>query len=116
MIRDEKDLEIARLNLLLKKKHNSIKNYIETAAYYNAALSYERERLLKLEREYDKLNDRFEANFKFHEYIKDVLDQTADLMENYDAVREQSETVQERVQAAGRKRRTRKSNGAPASA
>jgi len=116
VIRDEKDLEIAKLNLLLKKSRNSVKNYIETAAYYNAALEYERKRLIKLEREYDKLNERFEANFKFHEYIKDVLDQTADLMENYDAVREQDSTVQERVQATSQKRRTRKSNGAPAGA
>jgi hypothetical protein len=32
---------------------------------------------------YEKLGNKFESNFKFHGYIKDVLDQTADLMENY---------------------------------
>lgn len=65
---------------------------------------------------YKRLHDKFEANFKFHEYIKDVLVQTADLMEKHDAVREQGKAVQKRVQAAGRKRRTREPNGASAGA
>jgi hypothetical protein len=116
MIKNKKDLEIAHLDLLLKKKQAAFKISMETAAYYKAALAYETQERLKLEHKYDKLNDRFEANFKFHEYIKDVLDQTADLMENYDAVREQEPPVQKRVQAAGRKRRTREPHGAPASA
>ncbi len=32
---------------------------------------------------YEKLGNKFERNLKFHGYIKNVLDQTADLMENY---------------------------------
>ena len=40
-----------------------------------------------LSQKYVKLNRKFEANFKFHEYIKSTLDRTADLMEDYDAVR-----------------------------
>lgn len=116
MIEDEKDLEISRLKLLLEKKQNANKSHVATIAHYSAALAYEKHNNLNLVLKYNKLADRFNANFKFHEYIFDVLDQTANLMENYDAVREQEPTVQKRVQAAGRKRRTRKSNGAPAGA
>lgn len=116
MIKNEKDLEIAELNLLLNKKQDAFKRAMETAAHYKAVLAYEKQQRLKLEREHDKLNDKFEANFKFHQYIKDVLDRTADLMENYDAIREQEPPIQKRVQAASRKRRTRQSHGAPASA
>ena len=116
MIEDDKDIEIAELQLLLAKKRREIKNLEEKVAHFSAARAYEMGRCRKLTGEYNRLADRFNANFKFHEYIKDVLDQTADLMENYDAVREQKPSVQKRVQAAGRKRRTRKSNGASASA
>jgi hypothetical protein len=116
MIEDDKDLEISRLKLLLAKKQNVNKNHVATIAHYSAALAYEKHNNLNLVLKYNKLTDRFNANFKFHGYIKDVLDQTANLMENYDAVREQDPPVQKRVQAAGRKRRTRKSNGAPAGA
>ena len=116
MIEDDKDLEIEALKLLLFKKRRDIKNLQDTVANRNAAYAYEIGERRKITNMYNKLADRFNANFKFHEYIKDVLDQTADLMENYDAVREQKPSVQKRVQAAGRKRRTRKSNGTPASA
>lgn len=40
-----------------------------------------------LSQKHTKLYQKFEANFKFHEYIKSTLDRTADLMEDYDAVR-----------------------------
>jgi len=116
MIEDDKDIEIAELQLLLAKKRREIKNLEEKVAHFSAARAYEMGRCKKLTTMYNKLADRFNANFKFHEYIKDVLDQTADLMENYDAVREQKPSVQERVQATGRKGRTRKSNGASAGA
>ncbi len=116
MIEDDKDIVIAELQLLLVRKRREIKNLEEKVAHFNAARAYEIGRRRKLTGEYNRLANRFNANFKFHEYIKDVLDQTADLMENYDAVREQKPSVQKRVQATGRKRRTRKSNGAPASA
>jgi hypothetical protein len=116
MIQDDKDLEIEALKLLLAKRRRDIKNLEEKAAHFSAARAYEMGRCRKLTTMYNKLADRFNANFKFHEYIKDVLDQTADLMENYDAVRKQKPSVQKRVQAAGRKRRTRKSNGTSAGA
>jgi len=116
MIQDDKDLEISRLELLLKKKQNANKSLVATAAHYSAALAYEKHNNLNLVLQYNRLVNRFNANFKFHEYIKDVLDKTADLMENYDAVRKQKPSVQKRVQAAGRKRRTRKSNGTSAGA
>jgi hypothetical protein len=116
MIEDDKDIEIAELQLLLAKKRREIKNLEEKVAHFSAARAYEVGRCKKLMTVYNKLADRFNANFKFHEYIKDVLDQTANLMENYDAVREQKPSVQKRVRSAGQKRRTRKSNGAPAGA
>ena len=116
MIQDDKDLEISRLELLLKKKQNANKSLVATAAHYSAALAYEKHNNLNLVLQYNRLVNRFNANFKFHEYIKDVLDKTADLMENYDAVRKQKPSVQKRVQATGRKRRTRKSNGTSAGA
>ncbi len=116
MIEDDKDLEIEALKLLLAKRRRDIKNLEEKVAHFSAARAYEMGRCRKLTGEYNRLANRFNANFKFHEYIKDVLDQTADLMENYDAVREQKPSVQERVQATGRKGRTRKSNGASAGA
>lgn len=116
MIQDEKDLEIEALKLLLQKKQSAFKNSVATTAHYSAALAYEKGKRRKLQKEYDRLNDRFEANFKFHEYIKDVLDRTADLMENYDAIREQEPSVQKRVQAADRKRRARRPDGTSASA
>ena len=116
MIEDDKDIEIAELQLLLAKKRREIKNLEEKVAHFSAARAYEVGRCKKLMTVYNKLADRFNANFKFHEYIKDVLDQTAILMENYDAVREQKPSVQKRVRSAGQKRRTRKSNGAPAGA
>lgn len=88
MIQDEKDIEIAKLKLRLKKKHSSNKHLIESLAVYDAMLKYEKQSYYKLEAEYNRLNRKFESNFKFHEYIKDALYQSADLMENHDAVRQ----------------------------
>ena len=116
MIEDEKDVQIEALKLLLAKRNAKIKILDKMIANYSANSAYDKGKYKKLKVEYNRLNDRFEANFKFHEYIKDVLDKTADLMENYDAVRKQDETVQERVQATSRKRRTREPHGASAGA
>ncbi len=88
----------------------------ERSSWYSEKLRVQYSLYDSLSQKYVKLDRKFEANFKFHEYIKDVLDKTADLMENYDAVREQSQTVQEGIQAAGRKGRTRKSDGTTACA
>ena len=74
------------------------------------------EKYKRLETVHKKLQEKFEVNFGFHEYIKDALDQTAKLMEKYNAVHQQNKAVQKRVQATGRKGRTRKSNGASAGA
>lgn len=52
-----------------------------------------KEKYERLEKTHKKLQEKFEVNFGFHEYLKSVLDQTAHLMENYDAVREQGKTV-----------------------
>ena len=71
------------------------------------------EKYRQLKAVHKKLQEKFEVNFGFHGYIKDVLDQTAGLMENYNAVREQGKTVQEGIQAPPKNRSfRRKSNGA----
>jgi len=139
MEQEELKLEITMLRKELRKKANRIKklkNGEEIRNLYDEidrrrktnydlllridALKKEiffgKEKYGRLETVHKKLQEKFEANFKFHEYIKDVLDQTADLMENRNAVREQEPTVQERVQTTGQKRRTQKSNGASAGA
>lgn len=95
------ELEIMKLRLSLKKKIDQIGHLNDEKAIIAYDARQWRANCEALHEEHERLKRKFEANFKFHAYIKDVLDQTADLMENYDAVREQEETVQERVQAAG---------------
>jgi FtsZ-binding cell division protein ZapB len=134
-IRGLTNYEVAELKKALNRKTEQVKRFKKGREYArlekrNAEL---REELVKarqridwysdkvhvqdslyysLSQKYVKLDRKFEANFKFHEYIRDVLDRTADLMENYDAVREQGKAVQERIQTAGRKGRTRRPDGA----
>jgi len=129
------EMEVKRLRKQLKKKSELIKKFKSGEEYQNLAAKLEKSRedcqrwrdrvdelyenmelkdtlYYRSEDAYKRLHDKFEANFKFHEYIKDALVQTADLMENHNAVREQSKTVQERVQATSRKGRTRQPDGA----
>lgn len=138
MIQDEKDLEIKRLRKELRKKDTRIKklkNTEEIRYLYNQlnkrrkfsrdlilridSLKKEillgKEKYKRLEVVHEKLKEKFEINFGFHKYIKDVLGQTANLMENYDAVRKQGETIQKRIPAAKSARRARRSDGASAS-
>jgi hypothetical protein len=82
---------------LLKKKNSAIDHLNDEKAIIAYDAKRWRVNYDALHEEHDRLKRRFEANFKFHEYIRDVLDQTANLMENYDAIREQSQTVQERI-------------------
>lgn len=135
MTQNEKDLEIKRLRKEIRKKDvriRKLKNGEEIRELYDdidkrRKANYElllridslkkeillgKEKHERLEAVHKKLQEKFEVNFGFHGYIRDVLDQTANLMENYNAVRKQGKAVQERVQATGRKRRTRGSNGA----
>jgi len=93
------EFEIMKLKLSLKKKTDQISHLNDEKAIIAYDARHWRINYDTLYEEHEHLKRKFEANFKFHEYIKDTLDQTADLMENYDAVREQSETVQERVSA-----------------
>lgn len=58
------------------------------------------EKYAKLEATHKKLQEKFEVNFGFHKYLKGALDQTADLMENHDAVRQQVTSLQEGIPAA----------------
>lgn len=135
----ELELEIRRLRKEIRKKNDRIKklksgeeiNYLydrlkkDGETRYNLILrvdSLKKEILLgeekykRLEAVHKKLQEKFEVNFGFHEYIRDALDQTANLMEKYNAVRKQGKAVQKRVQAASRKRRTREPHGASAGA
>jgi len=89
--------ELMKLKLLLKKKNARINHLMDEKAIIAHDARFWKYNYGDLLKEHERLKNKFEANFKFHEYIKDVLDQSADLMENYDAVREQSTTVQERV-------------------
>jgi chromosome segregation ATPase len=117
------EYQITELRHLLKKKDAQIKRFKKGREYAkldkrNAELRielansqaradklWERLRIQEalynsLSQKYVKLDRKFEANFKFHEYIRDTLDRTADLMENYDAVREQTPPVQEGIPTA----------------
>ena len=109
---DEYDIELQKLKLQLRKTRDRVDHLNDEISIHKSVIHAYRNKHSGLLISYDRLVNKFEANFKFHSYIRDVLDQTADLMENYNAVREQGETVQEGVQAAGRKRRARKSHGA----
>jgi len=106
--------EYARLDKRNAELRAELAKVKERSDWYRDKLRVQYDLYGSLSQKYVKLDRKFEANFKFHEYIKDVLDQTADLMENYDAVREQSKTLQKGIQATGRKGRTRKPHGAPA--
>lgn len=120
MLIDFKDFQIQELKQQLKKKDGQIKRFKkgreyarldkrnaelraelakvkERSDWYRDKLHVQYDLYHSLSQKYVKLDRKFEANFKFHEYIKDALDRTADLMENYDAVREQSKTIQERI-------------------
>jgi hypothetical protein len=47
-----------------------------------------KEKYARLEATHKKLQEKFEVNFGFHEYLRDALSQTANLMERHDAIRE----------------------------
>ena len=76
--------EIADLRLQLKKKNIKIKLMYAELSHCREYLLREQIKYAKLNNDYDQLKNRFEANFQFHGYIKDVLDETADLMESVD--------------------------------
>ena len=116
MTEETPEFQIMKLKLLVKKKNAQIDHLNDEKSIIAYDARHWRTNYDALYDKHQRLKNKFEANFKFHEYIKDVLDHTADLMENYDAVREQGETIQEGIQAASRTRRTRKPNGASASA
>ena len=79
----ENSSKVTRLRLLLKNKDQFITNLgRDKDKNYDLALIY-KSKYESLCIEYEKLGNKFERNFKFHRYIKNVLDQTADLMENY---------------------------------
>lgn len=106
----EQEAEIKRLRKELRKRDTRIrklKNGEEISALYDELdrkremghklllhidslkkeILLNKEKYARLEAMHKKLQEKFEVNFGFHEYIKAALYQTADLMENRDAVR-----------------------------
>lgn len=79
---DTKDFEIVELKSQLKKKTLRIKLLEEEVNLAKRKVRMFSELHSDLANDYEQLKRRFEANFKFHGYIKDVLDVTADLMED----------------------------------
>lgn len=108
---DEYDIELQKLKLQLRKTRDRVDYLNDEISIHKSVIHAYKNKHSGLLISYDRLVNRFEANFKFHSYIKDVLDQTADLMENYNAVHEDSETVQTRVSDAVKARRTRAPDG-----
>ena len=106
----EQEAEIKRLRKELRKRDariRKLKNGEEIRALYDEIdrirednyqrllwidslkkeILLNKEKYARLEAVHKKLQEKFEVNFGFHEYIKAALHQTADLMENRDAVR-----------------------------
>jgi hypothetical protein len=81
----EADERIKKLKLQLKEKNSRIGHLKEQIDFYQGARRRDYVRFTHLYDAHERLKRKFEANFKFHEYIKDVLDETADLMESVDA-------------------------------
>lgn len=100
MTEENPELQIMKFKLLVKKKNAQIDHLNDEKSIIAYDARYWRNNYDALHEAHERLTRKFEANFKFHEYIKDVLDHTADLMENYDALREQIPSVQERIPAA----------------
>jgi predicted nucleic acid-binding Zn-ribbon protein len=111
MENDPKDLEIKRLRKELRKKIDRIKKLktgeeirdaydeinkkrkiIRDLRLHVDSLKKEillgKEKYARLEATHKKLQEKFEVNFGFHEYLRDALSQTANLMERHDAIRE----------------------------
>jgi predicted nucleic acid-binding Zn-ribbon protein len=110
MEKDPKDLEIKRLRKELRKKTDRIKKLKTDEEYREmyAEIGKKRkviyglhehinslrkeillgkEKYARLEATHKKLQEKFEVNFGFHEYLRDALSQTANLMESHDAIR-----------------------------
>jgi hypothetical protein len=81
----EVDERIKKLQLQLKEKNSRIRHLKEQLDFFQNARRRDYGRFTHLYDAHERLKRKFEANFKFHEYIKDVLDETADLMESVDA-------------------------------
>jgi chromosome segregation ATPase len=96
----------------IDKKRKIIRRHLDRINSLKHEILLGKEKYAKLEATHKKLQEKFEANFGFHQYLKDVLSQTANLMENHDAIRQQTTPVQERVPAAEGSRRTCRSHGA----
>ena len=76
----ETELKIMKLKLMIEKKDDRIKHLNSEKGIIAYQVQMWQEQYERLEAEHQRLKNKFEANFAFHHYIKDVLDQTADLM------------------------------------
>jgi predicted RNase H-like nuclease (RuvC/YqgF family) len=107
----DQEAEIKRLRKELKKKADRIKKFKNGEEYRDMyddiskqrkiirrhlehinSLRHEiligKEKYARLEATHKKLQEKFEVNFGFHEYLKQILNETADLMESHNAVRQ----------------------------
>lgn len=64
----------------MDKKRKIIRDLHTRIDFLKAEVLAGKEKYARLEATHKKLQEKFEANFKFHEYLKGALGQTADLM------------------------------------
>jgi predicted RNase H-like nuclease (RuvC/YqgF family) len=64
----------------MDKKRKIIRDLHTRIDSLKAEVLVGKEKYARLEATHKKLQEKFEANFKFHEYLKGALGQTADLM------------------------------------
>lgn len=88
MEQEDYEIKLMKYKLEIQKKEDRIRHLLEEINIHKRMVKARKRQYEELELAYERLNNKFEANFAFHGYIKDVLDQTADLMENTNAVRE----------------------------
>jgi len=96
----------------IDKKRKIIRRHLDRINSLKHEILLGKEKYARLEATHKKLQEKFEANFGFHQYLRDVLSQTANLMENHDAVRKQTPSLQEGIPAAEGSQGTRGSHGA----
>lgn len=77
---DVREFQIAELKSQIKKKNLRMKHLEEEKRLAKEKMNLFEKLHDDLYEKHARLERQFEANFKFHKYIKDVLDQTANLM------------------------------------
>lgn len=80
--------EIRDLYDEIDKKRETIRSHMKHINSLRHEILLGKEKYAKLEATHKKLQEKFEVNFGFHEYLKQILDETASSMESYNAVRQ----------------------------